>query len=122
VTFLVSDSVEFMKGSKETFDFIFLDGDHSSTAVYREISLALHRLSANGTILLHDFFPEMKPLWPQERVRDSVLDPSVIPGPFLAVQRLEREMDCRAVPFGEIPWSTKLGTNLTSLALFARNG
>ncbi len=123
VTFHVSDSVEFLKTSTESFDFIFLDGDHSSTAVYREIPLALERLSEGGIILLHDFFPSLEPLWPEEQVKDSIIHQSVISGPFLACQRFEREKAGLCVlPFGALPWATKLGTNVTSLALVDRNG
>lgn len=121
VRFVVSDSVSFLENTTQSFDFIFLDGDHSSRAVYREIPLALERLAANGTILLHDYFPGLEPLWPTERLPDSMLQPSVIAGPFLAAQRLEREESgCRVVPFGELPWPTKLGSNATSLAMLTR--
>ncbi len=122
VTFHVSDSVEFLKKSTESFDLIFLDGDHSSTAVYREIPLALERLSEGGIILLHDFFPSLEPLWPEEQIQDSMIHQSVISGPFLACQRFEREKAGFCVlPFGALPWTTKLGTNVTSLALVDHN-
>jgi predicted O-methyltransferase YrrM len=122
VSFVVSDSVAFLENTTQTFDFIFLDGDHSSRAVYLEIPLALERLAANGTILLHDYFPGLAPLWPTARLADSMLQPSVIPGPFLATQRLQREDNgCRVIPFGELPWPTKLGSRVTSLALLARD-
>jgi predicted O-methyltransferase YrrM len=123
VTFHVSDSVDFLEKATETFDFIFLDGDHSATSVYREIPLALEQLSEDGIILLHDFFPNLEPLWPEDHVKNSMIHQSVIPGPFLAAQRLEREKaGCCALPFGTLPWPTKLGTNVTSLALLVRNG
>jgi len=122
VTFHVSDSVEFLKHATGTYDFIFLDGDHSAAAVYREIPLALERLSEGGSILLHDFFPNLEPLWPGEQVRGSMIHQSVIPGPFLGCQRLAHEnAGICALPFGTLPWPTKLGTNITSLALLARH-
>jgi len=63
-------------------------------------------------ILLHDYFPEMKPLWS---------DGSVFPGPFLAVNRLVKEgADLVALPLGSLPWPTKLQSNVTSLALLLR--
>ncbi len=123
VRFEVSDSVEFLERSEESYDLIFLDGDHSAAAVYGEIPLAVKRLSQDGVILLHDYFPELEPLWPEDRVGKTMNHLAVIPGPFLAVQRLMREdAGVVALPLGELPWPTKLGTNITSLALLVRGG
>lgn len=119
VDFQVSDSVAFLKTSRDSFDFIFLDGDHAAKAVYQEVPLALKRLSENGVILLHDFFPNLEPLWPDESF--GGLYQTVVPGPFIAIQRFEREeVDFAVIPFGELPWPTKLGTNITSLAVLVR--
>jgi predicted O-methyltransferase YrrM len=114
VEFVHDESLRFFDRTDALFDLIFLDGDHSEEAVYREIPKALTKLKPNGSILLHDFFPGNRSLW-----RDS----PPISGPFLAVERLRREgARIRALPLGELPWPTKAGSNVTSLALLAPNG
>ena len=113
VRFVNADSVEFLDGCRERFDFIFLDGDHTSSTVYREIPRALRLLEPDGVILLHDYFPDNRPLWPGARID---------PGPFLATQRLRRDEPALAVlPLGELPWETKRDSKITNLAVLTRN-
>lgn len=113
VRFVTSPSLEFMAKCKERFDFIFLDGDHAAKTVYREVSAALSLLNPNGVILLHDYFPDLKPLWSNGKV---------LAGPFLGVQRIRQEgVPVRVIPLGQLPWPTKLGSNVTSLALLVRD-
>ena len=112
VEFVTEDSVSFLSGSIEKFDFIFLDGDHSPEKVYEEIPRALKLLNPDGLILLHDYFPENKPLWP---------DGATVSGPYLAVKRLMKENpNIGILPLGELPWPTKLGSHKTSLALLVK--
>jgi predicted O-methyltransferase YrrM len=112
IEFVRENSLKFLNRTSATFDLIFLDGDHSLETVYREIPMALAKLRRGGCVILHDFFPGNRPLW-QNR--------EPISGPFLAVERLRREgAEVVAVPFGELPWPTKAGSNVTSLALLAR--
>jgi len=113
VEFVTASSLDYFARSKQKFDFIFLDGDHASTAVYREIPPALELLNPGGLILLHDYFPDLKPLWSNGKV---------IPGPFLAAERFRKEgANLVVLPFGELPWTTKLQSNVSSLALLLRN-
>jgi predicted O-methyltransferase YrrM len=113
VSFVTRDSLEYLSASRERYDLIFLDGDHAPRAVYREIPAALNLLEDNGAILLHDYFPMLAPLW-----RDG----AVIQGPWLAVERLRSEgAPVKAIPLGELPWRTKLGSGKTSLALLVRD-
>jgi predicted O-methyltransferase YrrM len=112
VRFVAEPSLAFLAEPGEGFDLIFLDGDHSAATVYRELPAALRRLRPGGLVLLHDYFPEGAPLWPG--------DP-VIAGPWLGVDRLRREgARLEVLPLGELPWPTKLGLNVTSLALVSR--
>ena len=112
VSFVTENSLTFLDHAKDRFDFIFLDGDHSATAVYQEIPRALNLLSKDGVILLHDYFPKNRPLW-----SNGV----VIPGPHVAVTRLRREgANIEVIPVGSLPWETKLGSKTTSLALLTR--
>ena len=108
VNFVRDDSISFLDRTTEKFDMIFLDGDHSYEKALAEIPRTFTCLSKDGLILLHDYFPEGKPLWKEEKV---------IPGPFEAVRELQRQgADFKVMPFGELPWPTKRGGNLTSLA------
>ncbi len=114
VNFVVSPSLDFLRssGNAEAYDFIFLDGDHSAATVYQELPAALGRLAPGGTILLHDYFPDLRPLW-------SGAPP--IPGVQLAIQRLQNEGAAfRVLPLGALPWPTKRNSNVTSLALATR--
>ena len=77
VSFHVENSYNYLQNCNEKYDFIFLDGDHSVKTVYQEIPLALELLNPEGIILLHDYFPNNKPLWSNN---------IVIPGPYLGKQ------------------------------------
>lgn len=111
VRFVQGRSVDFLGVPAESaeYDFIFLDGDHEATTVYQELPLAIARLRAGGTILLHDYFPNGEALW-----KDS----PAICGPFEACAKLKSEGTTLDVfPLGELPWLTKFESRVTSLAL-----
>jgi len=111
-TFVKDNSLHFLSNCKERFDFIFLDGSHYAPIVYQEIPLALKLLNNNGTILLHDYFPNGKPLWGKS---------PVVTGVHLAVKRLVAEnSELNVLPIGKLPWFTKLDSKVTSLALLTR--
>jgi predicted O-methyltransferase YrrM len=109
VRFVNAPSLEFLHGNSELFDVVFLDGSHAAKAVYREIAAALGSLEAGGFIVLHDFFPGGMPLWSNG---------IVIPGPWLAVERLLSEgAPIDVLPLADLPWKTKQGSRMSSLAL-----
>jgi predicted O-methyltransferase YrrM len=110
--FVTRSSLVFLADTGPRYDFIFLDGDHSAATVYRELPAALRRLAPGGVILLHDYCPGGRALWPGA---------PVIPGPWLGVERLRREgARLRVLPLGELQWPTKLGRSVTSLAVVVR--
>jgi predicted O-methyltransferase YrrM len=112
VEFRTARSLDLLTQPGEPFDFIFLDGDHRLQTVVAEIPAALGRLRPGGFLLLHDYFPDLRPLWP---------DGKVIDGPARAVRRLRRAgWPITALPLGELPWPTKQETSRTSLALLGR--
>lgn len=114
IGFEVAPSVGFMRRmrGRTPFDFVFLDGDHDGATVYREMSEALALLAPGGAIVLHDYYPHGRPLFP-DRVR--------IPGPYRALRRIRSENPSIAVhPLGALPWPTKQGTNVTSLAIVTK--
>jgi predicted O-methyltransferase YrrM len=111
VRFVVSGAQSFMK-SPGNFDLIFLDGDHSPAAVYQEVALALRLLSPGGHILLHDYYPGGQALFENG---------DAIQGPYLAMTRVTRECPTISIQsLGALPWPTKQGSHMTSLALMAR--
>jgi len=113
VEFVKDTSFDYLARCERKFDFIFLDGSHAAKIVYREIPSSLNSLNKDGLILLHDHFPDLKPLWSNG---------SVIPGPFLATERLRDEgANLVVLPLDELTWPTKLQSNVTSLALLLRN-
>jgi predicted O-methyltransferase YrrM len=103
VEFHVSDSCDYLRSAKRQYDLIFLDGNHDAACVYREIPLALSIIARDGLVVLHDFFPDAKPLWAGQ---------GVISGPWRAVDRFRREgATFCAIALGNLPWPTKLGTH-----------
>jgi len=112
ISFRAQSSLAFMQATAERFDLIFLDGDHSANAVYQEVAAGLRLLNPGGVILLHDYYPEARLMYP---------DGTIIFGPFQALSRIGRENAAiRVCPLGALPWATKQGSHLTSLALVAR--
>lgn len=109
VSFKVSDSINFFYNEKDKYDFIFLDGSHRADYVYNEISSSLKILNTNGIILLHDYFPFGKKLWNN---REPIF------GPYEGVKKLCKENPIiKCMPFGNLPWQTKLNSNISSLAI-----
>ena len=53
-------SDEFFKINKDSFDLIFIDGDHTEEQVRRDILNSLKDLNKNGTIVVHDCNPASK--------------------------------------------------------------
>lgn len=103
----------YMGGTADRFDLVFLDGSHKAWAVYEDVALALRVLRPGGTILLHDYFADARPITPDGRM---------IGGPFWALQRIMAECPAITVlPFGRLPWPARQGTPFTSLALVARH-
>ena len=112
VRFRIADSLEFLRDNQEPFDFCFLDGNHSAKWVYNEVQLVQPALRPGSVILLHDFFPDAKPLW-----QNAI----ALPGPWMAIDRLRREgCAIEVFPLGSLPWPTKARTSVTSLALLGR--
>lgn len=109
ITFTQSGSTTFLSQTDQKFDFIFLDGDHGAHTVYEELSLALKALAPNGVILLHDYYTNGNALFP---------DNNIIPGPYRALERIQAENNTISVqPLGHLPWTTKQGSRMTSLAV-----
>lgn len=112
VAFHSEPCLQLMKTTKQRYDFIFLDGDHSARSVYYEVHAALSLLNKEGVILLHDYYPEAKALYP---------DGNIINGPYSAMQRITQEnSNIKVLPLANLPWPTKQGTNRTSLALVVK--
>jgi len=113
VSFITESSINYFAKCEQKYDLIFLDGEHYASIVYQEIPAALKVLNKGGYILLHDYFPNLKPLWSNG---------ALIPGPCSATQRLQAEgADIKVLPLGRLPWPTKLDSNVTSLALLGKN-
>lgn len=55
VSFAVARSEAFLKRTRETYDVVFIDGDHSEVGAYFDIVQSLARLSERGIVILHDY-------------------------------------------------------------------
>lgn len=62
-------SDEFFAQNKNTYDIIFIDGDHIYEQAYRDIRNALDCLNPGGTVVVHDCNPQLEIT--QRRVRAS---------------------------------------------------
>jgi predicted O-methyltransferase YrrM len=112
IDFYTGACLNLMRTTSQRYDFIFLDGEHGARAVYQEVGAALSLLNPDGVILLHDYYPGAKPLYP---------DNATIGGPFRALERIRKENPSIGVlPLGNLPWPTKQGKNVTTLALVTR--
>lgn len=112
IDFHTAASVDLMRRTSQRYDFVFLDGDHSARTVYQEMSAALFLLRNRGVILLHDYYPGVKALYPHG---------ATIGGPYHALERIRKEDPAiEVLPLGDLPWLTKQGKRATSLALVAR--
>lgn len=113
VTFRMEGALEFLKKTDLNFDMIFLDGDNSASAIYSEVSAALRRLSPDGIIVLNNYFPDGKALFPGE---------AAIYGPYLGMRRVMSEhKGVHVVPLGELPWPTRQDSSKTSLAVVVKH-
>lgn len=109
VLFIKDSSINYLKNTKHTYDFIFLDGFHRSDYVYTEIALSLKILNPNGVILLHDYYPEGKSLFENK---------NPILGPFEGVKRAMKENNSINIdPFLKLPWETKCKSHNSTLAM-----
>lgn len=112
IEFVRESALSFMRRTNERYGFIFLDGDHMAHAVYAEVAAALPLLEPDGVILVHDYYPDERPLFP---------DGNVIRGPVRAVARLRRENPGLSVrSLTPLPWPTKQRSHATSLAIVLR--
>lgn len=110
--FIVQDSVSYLRTTPERFDFVFVDGCHEAATIEQELLLLEPLLRPGALVLLHDFFPDGAPLW------SGV---AAIAGPWQAVTSLiAKGLPVRAWPLGTLPWPTKRGTPITSLAVLSR--
>jgi predicted O-methyltransferase YrrM len=113
VTFKTQNSLDYLAQCDERFDFVFLDGFHTATHVLHEIPAALAKLAQGGYVLLHDYYPNQRPLWSNGHVER---------GPFLATEKLRASgAHIEVLPLGSLPWPTKVDSNVTSLALLGRS-
>lgn len=107
--FIQSDSVEFLSKTTQEFDFVFLDGSHEGGKIYQELKSLKKCLNQSATILIHDYFPNRRPLWSNSKI---------IYGPVMACEKLLVEEELLSVvPVGELPVETKLFSKKSSLAL-----
>jgi predicted O-methyltransferase YrrM len=90
VEFAVSSSEAFLKRTDETYDIIFVDGDHSESGAYFDIMRSLLRLNESGIIVLHDYNDpdDLTPgvrtglygvYWAIHRLRSHIPDIAVVP-------------------------------------------
>jgi len=112
VEFVTARSTDFLIRDQRRFSFVYLDGSTAADEIYRDLQLLPRVLANNAVVLKHAFFPDGRKLWPNEKA---------LAGCSRALSRLQREgVPLAAQPLGELPWLTKYGGRITSLALIGR--
>lgn len=112
VEYVVSPSAEYLQNCRETFDLIFIDGDHSEVGAYFDILYALSRLADDGIILLHDFHDPDDPDLAHSHGQFGV---------FWALHRLQRHIpDLTVVRLKDVVAPTTTGNAPTSIAVLTR--
>jgi predicted O-methyltransferase YrrM len=112
IEFVTVRSTDFLMRDQRRFSFVYLDGSTAASEVYRDLQLLPRVLSRNAVVLEHAFFPDGRKLWPNEKA---------LAGCSRALSRLQREgLPIAARPLRELPWPTKHGGRVTSLALIGR--
>jgi len=71
----------------QTFDIIFIDGDHSYGAVVNDVKLALQHVTKNGLIMLHDYWVNAAPDFKFKGVCDAVHEYLMYKRRFLSLHR-----------------------------------
>jgi len=66
-------SDEFFENCNQTYDLVFIDGDHECNQVLRDINNSIQHLSPNGIIFIHDTKPhtelmQRSPMPPSEKL------------------------------------------------------
>jgi len=111
-TFFSKGSDVFFAENKRKYDLIFVDGAHSKALAKKDIWNALKAVAVNGHIILHDYFPEGKPIWEGK---------IAIMGVYEAVEELIAEgVLIDVFPLNELAYETKCGGKKTSLALLRK--
>jgi predicted O-methyltransferase YrrM len=75
IKFYNSTTDEYFKGTKDTFDCIFIDADHSYEGVKKDFENSLNHLNDNGILVFHDIANAdtgVKKLW--EEIKDNFKD------------------------------------------------
>ena len=108
--FIHCNSIDHLSEYHAGYDFMFLDGSHKKEVLVEDIPLALTKLNDKGVIVLHDYFPNGDSLWENKKP---------ITGPYEAIKDLSKLFNIEAIPLGNLPWKTKLDSNVTSLAILS---
>ena len=74
VTHHMTSDEFFQNHCNKTYDIIFIDGNHDSDYVCRDLNNSLKVLSPNGSIVMHDCFPQKKEHACKYR---EIVDPSI---------------------------------------------
>lgn len=74
VTHNMTSDEFFANHCKQLYDIIFIDGNHDSDYVCRDLNNAIKMLSYNGSIVMHDCFPSKKEHACKYR---EIVDPSI---------------------------------------------
>ena len=113
VEFVTSSSLTFLRNCNSRFDLIFLDGLHKAATVYQEVpaaALELLQIRTGSVYFCTISFRIVSRSW-----SDGALICGAVAGRYLDRFRNEGSK-MTAKPLGALPWPTKLGSNVTSLA------
>lgn len=111
VDFVISDSSRYVNSSKNKFDFIFIDGNHSEVGAYFDILHSIIALNDDGVIILHDY---NNPYDPTPNIQKGMY------GVYWAIERVKKIFpDINTIPIKSVPYGGN-DNYPTSLALLSK--
>ena len=80
--------------------------------MYSEIARTTHHLRAPGYVVLHDYFPNGRPIGAVQ---------NFLKGPYLAARRVSSEaVDVAVISLHPLPWPAAMESYATTLAIVGR--
>lgn len=113
VQFVIGDSTKTLPRLLRYFDLVFIDGSHKVDIVFQDIINSSALLNYGGMIVLHDYYPDLKPLWSCRS--------KITAGPFKAVRKIrQKEPRIDAISLNDLPWVNWEPSHKTTLAVLTR--
>lgn len=107
--YIQADGTGFFENTNDTYDLIVLNGQLAPRDLYLATHSALRSLNVGGLLLYTGYYPDGKPIYADKRFTSST---------YVTMTRLCAENPrLDILSLGSLPWPTKSGSMLSTLAL-----